>query len=58
MSQLHPRFRTPWVAIIGHAITAWAASSLGTFGVLALLSNVALLTSYLVLGGSHRVAAS
>lgn len=48
MARLHPRFRTPWLAIVTHATIAWMASSIGTFGVLALLSNVALLTSYFV----------
>jgi APA family basic amino acid/polyamine antiporter len=48
LAQLHPRFRTPWVAIIVHAFIAWALASIGSFGVLVLLSNVALLVSYLL----------
>jgi amino acid transporter len=46
LARLHPRFRTPWLAIITHAVIAWGSATIGTFGVLALLSNVALLTSY------------
>jgi amino acid transporter len=46
LARLHPTYRTPWVSILSHAVIAWAAASVGTFGVLALLSNVALLTSY------------
>ena len=48
LAQLHPRFRTPWVAIIVHAVVTWALASIGSFGVLVLLANVALLFSYLL----------
>jgi amino acid transporter len=48
LAQLHPRFHTPWLAILVHAGLAWALASLGSFGVFALLSNVALLWSYLL----------
>jgi amino acid transporter len=48
VARLHPRFRTPWVAIIVHATIAWALASIGSFGVLVLLANVALLFSYLL----------
>ena len=48
LARLHPRFRTPWVAIIVHAVIAWALASIGSFGVLVLLANVALLFSYLL----------
>jgi amino acid transporter len=48
VGRLHPRFRTPWVAIIVHAVIAWALASIGSFGVLVLLANVALLVSYLL----------
>jgi amino acid transporter len=48
IGRLHPRFGTPWVAIIVHAAMAWALAVVGTFGVLVLLSNVAILVSYLL----------
>ena len=48
MARLHPRFHTPWMAIIVHAVIAWALASIGSFGVLVLLANVALLFSYLL----------
>jgi amino acid transporter len=48
LARLHPRFHTPWLAILVHAALAWTLASLGSFGVLALLSNVALLASYLL----------
>jgi amino acid transporter len=48
LSRLHERFHTPWIAIIVHAMMACSAASIGSFGVLALLSNVALLSSYLL----------
>ena len=48
LARLHPQFHTPWIAIIVHAVVAWALASGGSFGVLVLLSNVALLTGYLL----------
>ena len=48
LARLHPRFSTPWLAIATHAGLAWSVATLGTFGVLALLSNVALLSCYLL----------
>jgi amino acid transporter len=48
LARLHPRFHTPWLAIVVYAALAWALASLGSFGVLALLSNVAVLWSYLL----------
>jgi amino acid transporter len=48
LARLHPRFSTPWLAIVTHAGLAWAVATAGTFGVLALLSNVALLSCYLL----------
>ena len=48
MARLHPRFKTPSIAIIVHAVIAWALASIGSFGVLVLLANVALLFSYLL----------
>lgn len=48
LARLHPRFRTPWIAILVHAGVAWGLASVGSFGMLALLSNVTLLVGYLL----------
>jgi len=48
LARLHPRFHTPWLAILAHAAIVWALASLGSFGALALLANVAMLASYLL----------
>ncbi|HEV8394588.1 MAG TPA: APC family permease [Vicinamibacterales bacterium] len=48
LARLHPRFRTPWLAILVHAGLVWALAAVGSFGVLALLANVAVLWSYLL----------
>lgn len=48
LGRLHPRFRTPWLAILVHAALAWALASVGSFGKLILIANVALLSSYLL----------
>jgi amino acid transporter len=48
LARLHPRFHTPWIAILVHLALGWALATGGTFGVLLLLSNVALLAGYLV----------
>ena len=48
LARLHPRFHTPWIAIMVHAAVVWALASAGSFGVLVLLSNVALLVGYLL----------
>ena len=47
MAAVHPRFRTPHIAIIVHAIIACALSVSSTFQYLALLSNIAALLLYL-----------
>jgi APA family basic amino acid/polyamine antiporter len=47
-SRLHPRFRTPWIAILVHAAIVAALALSGTFEVLVLMSNVAVLTLYLL----------
>lgn len=47
ISYVHPRFRTPTVAIIIHTIVAIALALGGTFAKLALLSAIARLTTYL-----------
>ena len=48
LARLHPRFHTPWLAIAVHAVLAWALASVGSFGVLVLLANVAVLIGYLL----------
>jgi amino acid transporter len=48
LARVHPRFRTPWPAIVAHGLCAWTAACIGTFGVLTLMSNVALLSCYLL----------
>jgi amino acid transporter len=47
MAAVHPRFRTPYIAITVHAIIACALSVSGTFRYLAILSNIAALLLYL-----------
>ncbi|HEX8169431.1 MAG TPA: APC family permease [Thermoanaerobaculia bacterium] len=47
LSYVHPRFRTPTVAIVVHALVALALALGGSFRQLALLSAVARLTTYL-----------
>ncbi len=48
LARLHPRFHTPWLAIMVYATIVWALASVGSFGVLVLLGNVALLVGYLL----------
>src|SRR5215212_1833298 len=65
LSYVHPRFRTPSVAIVIHVVFAMAIAVGGTFATLALLSAVARLATYLFtaaavpwlrkLGGGFRV---
>jgi amino acid transporter len=45
---VHPRFRSPHVAILAHAALALGLALVGTFGQLVLLSNVAVLVVYLL----------
>jgi APA family basic amino acid/polyamine antiporter len=47
-AHVHPRYRSPDVAIITYAIIAFALSISGTFEQLAILSNVAILLLYLL----------
>jgi amino acid transporter len=47
LSYVHPRFRTPSIAIVIHAVVATGLALGGTFAKLALLSAVARLTTYL-----------
>lgn len=48
LARLHPRFHTPAAAIVAHVFLVWLAASVSSFGALAVISNVALLTSYLL----------
>lgn len=45
-ARVHPRFRTPWVAILTHAAIVSSLAIAGHFEQLALMSNVAVLTLY------------
>lgn len=47
-ASVHPRFRTPHIAIITHAVVAWTVAVSSTFSRLVLLTNVALLLLYLM----------
>ena len=47
-AHVHPRYRSPDVAIITYAVLALALSISGTFEKLAVLSNVAVLLMYLL----------
>jgi basic amino acid/polyamine antiporter, APA family len=47
-AHVHPRYRSPDVAIITYAVLAFALSISGTFEKLAVLSNVAVLLMYLL----------
>jgi len=47
LSYVHPRFRTPSVAIVVHVIAATVLALAGSFAQLAMLSAVARLTTYL-----------
>jgi APA family basic amino acid/polyamine antiporter len=47
-AHVHPRYRSPDVAIITYAVLAFALSVSGTFEQLAVLSNVAVLLMYLL----------
>src|ERR1700747_2842946 len=47
-AHVHPRYRSPDVAIITYAMIAFALSLIGTFEQLAVLSNVAVLLMYLL----------
>src|SRR5207244_7254684 len=47
-AHVHPRYRSPDVAIMTYAVLAFALSVTGTFEKLAVLSNVAVLLMYLL----------
>jgi amino acid transporter len=46
--RVHPRYRTPWLAILTHAAVVTALAAGGRFEHLAVMSNVAVLTLYLL----------
>jgi APA family basic amino acid/polyamine antiporter len=48
VAAVHPRFHTPWVAIIVHALLVFALASSSSFAQLALLTNVVTLLLYFV----------
>ncbi len=48
LARVHARYRTPHVAILVYAVLVAGLAVLGSFGVLALLSNIATLSVYLL----------
>ena len=46
--RVHPRFHTPWIAVVTHAAVAALLAVTGSFERLAVMSNVAVLTLYLL----------
>lgn len=48
LARVHARFHTPHLAFAIQALIVWLATSLGSFGELALISNVAILSLYLL----------
>lgn len=46
LASVHPRYRTPWLAIIAHAIVAFALASTGTYATLIVIANVAIMLMY------------
>ena len=51
-AHVHPRYRSPDVAIITYAVIAFGLSITGTFQQLAVLSNVAVLLMYFLCCGA------
>jgi amino acid transporter len=47
LAGIHPRFRTPWLAIIAHGLIVFAIGATNTFAQLAVLTNVVTLLLYL-----------
>jgi len=52
VAAIHPRFHTPWIAIVSHAALAAALAISSTFGQLAVIANVATLSVYLLAVGA------
>jgi APA family basic amino acid/polyamine antiporter len=48
VSRIHPRFRTPYVAVFVHALFVAIVSVNGSFAQLLIVANVSLLTLYLL----------
>jgi amino acid transporter len=46
LSSVHPAFRTPWLAVITHAVLAFTLASTGSFATLIVVANVAILLMY------------
>jgi len=46
LSRVHPRFRSPWLAIMTHSALAFTLASTGTFQKLIVIANVAVLLMY------------
>jgi amino acid transporter len=48
LSAVHPRYRTPWKAILTHAVLSFALATSGTYNKLIVIANVAVLVLYAV----------
>jgi basic amino acid/polyamine antiporter, APA family len=48
LARVHPRFRTPWIAILTQTALVVAIASTGTFAVLVPMASVAILSVYLL----------
>lgn len=48
LAVIHPRFKTPWLAIVIYAALVVVVTNSGTFAQLAIVSNVAILSLYLM----------
>jgi len=58
LSTVHPRFRSPWLAIMTHAALAFTLASTGSFQTLIVIANVAVLLMYgMVCAGVLRLRA-
>ncbi len=47
LAAVHPRFHTPWVAIIVQSLIAWALATTNSFESLAIIANVSAALAYL-----------
>jgi amino acid transporter len=57
VAAIHPRFHTPWIAILIHAAVAAAMAVSSTFGELALIADVSTLSVYLLsVSASYELA--
>jgi basic amino acid/polyamine antiporter, APA family len=46
LARVHPRYHTPWIAIVAHATIVWLAATIGTFDRLLMLSTASMLIAY------------